>query len=143
LGFARTFPGGPTWDVGVTNVDYGAYGDRHFALRYTEAYVGVAQRGLSARLHYSPNYLHGGVNTLYGELTGVMRPAENWRLTAHGGVFHRLDGPGPDGHRSRYDLRLAATREFQNLELEVGWAIATPSRPRPQSRVLFGATVFF
>jgi uncharacterized protein (TIGR02001 family) len=143
VGFARTIAGGPTWDVGLNNVDYGVYGDRRFALRYTEAYVGVSQHGLSARLSYSPNYLQGGVNTLYGEVNGVMRPAEAWRLSAHGGVFHRLDAPGPDGHRTRYDLRLAATREFDNLELEVGWVIATPSRPRPQSQVLFGATVFF
>ena len=134
---------GPTWDVGLSNVDFALYGDRRFALRYSEVYAGVSQGGLSAHLHYSPNYLKAGENTLYGEVNGVTRPAENWRLSAHAGVFQRLDRPGPDGHHTRYDLRLAVTREFRNLELEVGWATATPSQIEPQSSVLMGATVFF
>ena len=115
-------------------------------LRYTEAYVGIVQGGFSGHIHYSPNYLRSGTDTLYAEVTGVMRPAENWRVSAHAGLFTRLNSVGPDGRRRRYDVRLSATREFRNMELNVGWSKASPrpaGTPQPRGGFTIGANVFF
>jgi uncharacterized protein (TIGR02001 family) len=147
VGFVVPTRRGPAIDMGLSNVDFDVYGYRRY-LRYTEAYVGVVQGGFSAHLHYSPNYLRSGTDTLYAEVTGVARPAENWRVSAHAGLFTRLDSVGPDGKRRRYDVRVSATREFRNMELNVGWSKATPrppgpSQPQPHGGFLVGATVFF
>jgi uncharacterized protein (TIGR02001 family) len=134
LGFAARGAGGTSWDVGFANVDMTLYLDRKYPLEYRQVYVGVAKDALSARLSYSPDYPREGVRSVYLDLNGAVRPAENWRLTGHLGAMSRLDGDRAiDGKPTRYDVRLGLARTFDHGELQLAWNAVTP-RPRPLTR---------
>lgn len=134
LGYAGRGAGGTSWDVGFANVDMTLYLDRKYPLEYRQVYVGVAKDALSARLSYSPDYPREGVKSLYLDLNGAVRPAENWRLTGHLGAMSRLGGDRAiDGKPQRYDVRLGLARTFDHAEIQLAWNAVTP-RPRPLSR---------
>jgi uncharacterized protein (TIGR02001 family) len=138
LGFAARGAGGTSWDVGFANVDMTLYLDRKYPLEYRQVYVGVAKDALSARLSYSPDYPREGVKSVYLDLNGAVRPAENWRLTGHLGAMSRLDGDRAiDGKPTRYDVRLGLARTFDHGELQLAWNAVTP-RPRPLTRRTHG-----
>ena len=134
LGFAGRGAGGTSWDVGFANVDMTLYLGRKYPLEYRQVYVGIAKDALSARLSYSPDYPREGVKSLYLDLNGAVRPAENWRLTGHLGAMSRLNGDRAiDGKPTRYDVRLGLARTFDHGELQLAWNAVTP-RPRPLTR---------
>ena len=132
---------------GVANVDLTLYRDKKYPLEYQQFYVGVARDNLSARLSYSPDFPRGGVSSVYLDLNGVVRPAEDWRLTGHFGALHRFGGRPSDGRRERYDVRLGVTRALGDLELQASWT-AVLHRPRPKTLrtrddFQFGVSYFF
>ncbi len=144
LGYAVRTADGAAWDVGVNNQDLTLYGGRPFRLKYSEVYVGVSKSDFSARLHYSPNW--PGTQTLYLDLNGAWRPAPDWRVAGHVGVFKPLQPPA-GAPPARYDARLDLIREFRRGEFSLGWSAATPAL-RPQTRrshggLVVGATAFF
>ncbi len=148
IGIAKHHADGLSWDVGASNTNVKIQVNQRYPVRYNEVYAGVARNDLSLRVSYSPNYLHSGVDTLYADLSGVYRPAENWRLVAHVGLLKRLDGPTAEVPvRHRYDLMLAAVRGFDHGELRLAWiaAYATPHpHPSPgRGGIVVGASVFF
>ena len=147
LGYAVRADNGLSWDVGVANIDVTLYRDRKYPLQYSQIYVGVARDSLSARLSLSPDFPRKGMSSAYLDLNGVVRPAEDWRVAGHVGVMRRLGGVSADGRRQRYDLRLAVTRSFDNLELQAAWT-GLVKRPEPRasrtrSGVQVGASYFF
>lgn len=145
LGYATPRRGGVSWDVGVNNQDLAYYTRKRYPLRYSEIYVGVVGGGLSARLHYSPNYLEPGYSALYAEVDGSLKPAENWRLFAHFGATVPIGDI--DGRRPRYDARAGVARQFGPLELQASVATTNPDPPRltPHHRtaLVVGANWFF
>jgi uncharacterized protein (TIGR02001 family) len=146
LGYAAGGRGGYGWDVGVDNQDFAPYGPQRFHLRYSEVYVGVSKGDLSARLYYSPNYLPSWGTTAYLDLNGVLRPADNWRLTGHVGALVPMGG-GNAPVRTRYDLRLGVARDFKSGELRANFTTAFPApqalKSRTRPAVVVGASVFF
>jgi len=149
LGFAgRRKDGGLSWDVGVNNVDMEAYSGRKYSLGYQQVYVGLSQDKVSAYVYFAPNYPRHGVDAAYIDLNGVLRPAENWRLSGHAGAQVRLGGSErEDGRRTRYDVTVAVAREFERCEINLAWVAVFP-RPTPQASasragVVVGATFFF
>jgi uncharacterized protein (TIGR02001 family) len=132
LGYAARAENGLSWDVGAANVDLNLYAGQKYPLRYSQIYLGVARDSLSARLSLSPNYPRKGVSSAYLDVNGVVRPAEDWRITGHVGAMRRLGGTPHDGERDRYDVRLGVTRTFDNFELQASWT-AVANRPKPHA----------
>jgi uncharacterized protein (TIGR02001 family) len=146
LGYASPRIKGVSWDVGVDNQDLAYYyGERRIPLRYAEAYVGVVGDFLSAHLHYSPNYLRQGYGSLYAEVDGTVKPADNWRLFAHLGTS--IPVGDTEGRRQRWDARAGVARQLGPFELQASVVAVTPSPPAltPQGRatLVVGASWFF
>jgi hypothetical protein len=148
LGFAARNGGGLGWDVGADNQDLTIRTAQPFRLRYSEAYFGVSTEDLSARISYSPNYLRPGLSIAYLEVNGAIHPSDDWRLSAHVGVFRPLAGSeGTTIRRTRYDARFDVVRIYRSVELDLAWVAATPSAlPEPRrshGALVAGATVSF
>lgn len=146
-GFATAHTTGPGFDFGVSNQDLAYFwNDHRVPTRYTEAYFGVIGSNLSAHVYYSPNYLRSGSSTIYTDISGSLKPAEDWRLFAHLGASSPV-GSGSGARRERYDLRAGVARQFRNLELEAAFVATSPDPPvqTPQGRtaVTLGANYFF
>jgi uncharacterized protein (TIGR02001 family) len=133
LGYAWRTARGPTFDVGVNNVDMG--GAAH-PTDYTQVYLGATQSNVSAHVYLAPNNPRHGESTAYLDLNGVMRPEEDWRLTGHLGALRRIGGEGTEGRRNRYDLQVGVAHDLGRLELELsGVAVLHPPRPQgPENR---------
>lgn len=146
VGYAARGRGGYDWDVGVNNQDFVPYGPQRFHLRYSEAYVGVSKDDLSAHLYYSPNYLPSWGTTAYLDLNGVVRPAADWRLSAHAGALVPTGG-GNAPVRTRYDVRIGVARDFRGGEVHANFTTAFPSPRALSSRtspaLVVGASLFF
>lgn len=144
-GYASPRLGRVSFDVGVNNQNLSQYAGRRYPLNYSEVYVGVAGSHLSAHLYYSPNYFRSGIQTLYADLEGSMKPAEHWRLFAHLGATVPVGEPR--SRRQRYDLRAGVARQFGPLELQAAVTATSPAPPplTPPERaaLVFGANWFF
>jgi len=113
LGYARSVDSGLSLDAGITQTQYYRYvaatgGDAH----YTDFYVGVLTPGLSSHLYLSPDDLHRGVTSLYGEIDGALRPIRGWRLSAHIGAIGYLAAPGGLVRKTHYDWRAGVARRL-------------------------------
>lgn len=117
-GYARRVGPELTADVGLTNANYTEAYAGGEAARDQEVYLGLSGHGVTGRVFYAPNYFGHGYSTVYGELSGVVRPRPNWRLTGHVGVLSRTGGAEDRGDRPRIDWRLAVAREIKALTLE-------------------------
>lgn len=147
-GFTHPLGGDLLLDAGASYQDYTLYFERRSKLRYAEFYLGVIWRDLSGHLYFKPNNPRDGVNSAYGDVNWSLRPARDWRISAHLGANERLNGTAErDGGRWRYDTRLGLTREFTHAELELAWTASAPERiPHPvQTRpgVAIGGRYFF
>jgi uncharacterized protein (TIGR02001 family) len=149
-GYARRIGSGPTLDVGITNARYTHYYSGSAGVDYTEFYAGIIIDHISSHIRYSPNYFGTGQATLYGDLDGVLRPKDKWRLNAHVGLLVQAGGQSlPHSARRRYDWRIGASRDIGRLSLQLGWAGSGPGRdyyagsPHGRSSFLFGATYIF
>ena len=135
VGYARRIGPQLSIDGGIVRTQFSHYaaGLSHGA-HYTDLYVGLAGHGLSARLHYSPDYYRRGASSLYGEIDGAMQPAENWRLSAHVGLLGYLDYPAVPAiysyaSRARYDWRLGAARQLGAFSLHADLSGGGPQPP--------------
>lgn len=148
VGYAHRGAEGPGIDVGVSRQDYRVYLERRYAVRYTQVYAGLIGDNLRAHVAWSPDYPRQGVDLIYADADGAMRPAEDWRLTAHVGVTSRLGGSYErDGPRHRVDLRAGVAREFPHSEVELSWVAVSekPRQHREQGRgsLVVSASLFF
>ncbi|HEU4962047.1 MAG TPA: TorF family putative porin [Sphingomonas sp.] len=118
VGYARRIGPQLSIDGGAVRTQFSHYAvGRNAGAHYTDFYVGIAGRGLSSHLHYSPDYYRHGASTLYGEIDGALAPAENWQLTGHVGLLGYLDYPASaPGYRAsrqlRYDWRAGIARQL-------------------------------
>jgi uncharacterized protein (TIGR02001 family) len=153
LGYATPKGLGPSWDVGVSHQTFtqyprAEYAGAQYTLRYTEAYVGVITDHISAHLYYSPSYLRPGASTVYADLSGAVRPAQQWRLFGHVGALTPLNQFGGQApRRERYDLRVGVARQFAGGELHLAWTTTSPGPPvqlsQNGSALVLGAAYFF
>jgi uncharacterized protein (TIGR02001 family) len=144
VGYARRISSRLTLDGGVVHSEYFERYGPNSTGRYTEAYVGLATRDLSARIGYSPDYFQHGAKTLYSELNGGLDTIASLRLNAHLGYLSCLDMP--DGRRcsGHYDWRLGVSRQIRKLELHAAVSGVQPGgRFRPDPALVFGASWVF
>lgn len=149
-GYAHQIGLGPTLDIGITNARYTHYYSGSAGVDYTEFYAGIITDRLSSHIRYSPDYFGTGQAMLYGDLDGVLRPWDKWRLNAHAGLLIQASGPTlPHSARRRYDWRIGVSREIGRFSVQLGWAGSGPGRdyyagsPHGPSSFLFGATYIF
>ena len=120
IGFARRLKSGLTVDAGLINANYTDYALASHARGYNEVYVGLLGSGLSSHIFFSPNYLGDGIRSVYGEVNGVVRPADHWRLNWHLGVQDLRGGqPGSRWSQTDADLRFSVTREFGATQAQI------------------------
>jgi uncharacterized protein (TIGR02001 family) len=138
IGFAKRLKSGLTVDAGVTNANYAHYAMGRHVPGYTEVYVGLLGSGLSSHIFFSPDYLGDGVRSLYGEVNGVLRPADHWRINWHVGA-QTLNGGHARFYRSQSyaDLRLALTREFGATQAQIAVSRGGPG-PRYSDERTYG-----
>lgn len=117
-------------DVGVAHNDFRAAFHGGFPYTYTEGYIGATGGPISTYLFVSPNYYRPGFWTIYGQIESSVAPAKNWTLTAHFGALNHLYTPEPHylRHKTLYDWRVGATREFGNFELHMNLSGGRPGR---------------
>lgn len=138
FGYARRLPSGLTIDAGITNANYTHYAIGRQATRYTEVYLGLLGRGLSSHIFYSPHYLYSGLHSIYGEVDGVLRPADHWRVNWHVGA-QRLRSDRYHYAHTYADWRLGLTREFGRTQAQI--AVSRGGRgPRPPAERDYGRT---
>lgn len=143
LGYAARTNAGPTLDFGVTNSSItdnlnppptyiGPKYTYKYDARYSEAYFGVIDHNVSARLYYSPNYLSRGLETVYADLSSAIRPADWWRLFGHVGVLTPIGGSAlRNGGREQFDARIGAAVTFGPGEVQLAWTGTTPEIDYP------------
>ena len=147
-GFARQL--GPTWsiDAGLLRSDYRPRYRGGPALHYTEAYVGLTVRRITARLSYSPHYFYKDTETLYGEVGAAVQPSPKWRLNAHVGALVYLRTPAYYYTKppTKYDWRLGASRQFGQFEVHAALSGGWPGKeyyggkPRDRTALTAGAS---
>ena len=103
---------------------------------------------MAAHLYYSPNYFTSGYSTLYAELSGAMRPADDWRLFGSIGALNYLSAPyGQGGLATRYDARVGVARQLGAFELKLEGTLVTPVPAflagQSPAAVVVGASYFF
>jgi uncharacterized protein (TIGR02001 family) len=129
VGYARRLTPEVSFDSGIMWSEYRDRFGAGGAADYTEVYLGLYARRLSAHVYYSPDYYYPGVRTLYSEVEGAVEVPEKVRLSAHLGFLNYVaiprGYPRPD---NEYDWRLAAARQFGALDLR---AALTGGGPGP------------
>lgn len=126
-GYAWRLPGGRVLDLGLTRREFRTAATVPRGSGYTEAYLGIGGRSLSARLHYSPDYLWRDTSTLYATLDGVVRPAPGWRLLAHGGAMQFLGGlPRYGADRTQFDYSLGVAKRFGRVDAQLAASGGAP-----------------
>jgi len=144
VGYARRISSRLTVDGGVVHSEYFERYGSNGTGRYTEAYLGLASRDLSARVGYSPDYFRHGAKTLYSEVNGGLDTIASLRLNAHLGYLSCLDMPDDRRCSGHYDWRLGVSRQIQRLELRAAVSGVQPGgRFRPDPALVFGASWTF
>ncbi len=150
IGYATRLNSKLSIDLGILRSQYtpSYTGDR--AAHYTELYLGLTRRNVSTRVYFSPDYFHGGISTLYGEIEGAVEPAKDWHLTAHLGGLLYLSRPAPYANRrDQYDWRLGVSRQLGAFELHLNLSSGGPGQdyyggePRSRTALAIGATRSF
>lgn len=129
IGYARRLSPTVSIDGGVHRSAYkiGYYGEWE---RYTEGYVGLTVRQVTARIFYSPHYFREGVATVYGEIDAALQPSPKWRLSAHAGAltYVRLPAYYYGNRKRQLDWRLAASRQFGRFEVHAALSGGGPGK---------------
>jgi uncharacterized protein (TIGR02001 family) len=87
-GYAQRLQRGWSVDAGAA---YSGF-SRHTEYQYTELHAGISAEAVSARLYFSPNYFGQSIHTLYAELNGSYRLADQFRLIGHAGLLQAFAG---------------------------------------------------
>jgi uncharacterized protein (TIGR02001 family) len=121
-GYAASLESGLTLDVGVTRSSYSHYSSRGPGKSYTEGYVGVAGKFVSARVSVSPDYLTSDTWTVYGELNGHVPVASKLRLIGHVGLLVPFRSYHDDQNYHReFDWRLGIAKDIGRATLSAAW----------------------
>jgi uncharacterized protein (TIGR02001 family) len=149
-GYARRLAWGGSLDLGLAHTDVVEYYRVHDRVRYSELYVGLAGRSVSAHLYYSPDYLGGRVQTLYASLDGSWTPAPAWRVFGHAGVLAPVRRePGSNLRGAQFDVRAGAARQAGPVEVQLSLVTLGPDADYPamhaqqRTTLVLGATYPF
>jgi uncharacterized protein (TIGR02001 family) len=130
-GFAHRMGPQLSLDLGILNTHYTRYWSNGRSAGYTEAYVGLTGKRLSARLHVSPDYLGAGWRTIYGGLDYLLVSDGRWDVGVHVGTLLWIAGGRPAGaHFAHYDWQIGAGRRIGRVQLRAAWAAGGPQADR-------------
>jgi uncharacterized protein (TIGR02001 family) len=118
-GYARRLERGLSAEVGATYAAFTGPG----TYNYAEAYAGIAEEGLSARVYYALRYFGRDSGAWYAEINVAQPLADGLRLTAHVGLLANLGGDrayGPADGRV-LDGRVGMAIDLAAFELQVSW----------------------
>jgi len=126
-GYAKRLSSGITIDARVIRSVYSEYSDRAAARSYSEAYVGLSGKFLTARIYASPDYLKNG--TVYGELNARAEIAPKLSLSGHAGLLVPLGGSEHGySYRREFDWRIGVARQFGPMTLQAAWTGVRPGQ---------------
>jgi uncharacterized protein (TIGR02001 family) len=128
LGYAARLSPDLSLDTGISRTEYGSYVFGR-EVHYTEVYVGLALRNVTARVRYSPDYYRSDWETLYVELDGGLEVAPDWFVSAHAGQLTYLGHISPYLARHSYDWRLGGSRKLGKYGLHVELSGRVARRP--------------
>lgn len=135
-GFAKRLNAGLTLDIGATHSSYSHYSSRGTSSSYSEAYIGLGAKFLSARLSISPDYLQSHSWSAYGELNGSVAIASKLRLNGHIGLVVPFTSYGYDqSHHREVDWRIGAAKDVGRLTLSAAWTGVARGAGMAQHRV--------
>jgi len=149
IGYAARIGSRTTIDAGVMRAEYSSSGSARRPFHYTEAYVGLATRGIATRVSYSPDYFYAGRSTLYFEVEAVAHPAPNWSLSGHVGGLAYLGKTPLYSSSTNYDWRLGVARRLGAFDLHLSLTGGGPGRDyyrsgyRSKTAVVAGASFAF
>lgn len=124
-GYARRWQPGLSWECGIADTHF-----RHATgYDYTEGFIGLSSRRLSARLYYAPSYFGELKHTLYTELNGAYPLAEHLQLSAHAGHLHALSGTLTTAPSSRNDLRIGLNLDSGDWTVQLAWIAVQQRAP--------------
>lgn len=130
IGYVRRLNSTLSIDGGVTRTQYRPSYAGGRSQHYTEIYLGITADPITARIYFSPDYYRPDIQTVYGEIEGVIRPGKNWRLTAHVGGLTYL--AAPTGYffsaKAHYDWRLGLSRQFGNFDVHAALSGGGPGQ---------------
>ena len=122
LGYARRLSPGLSWEAGIVDTRVRSNVYQRFSGGYTEAYVGLNAERASVRVFYTPSFFVRGLDTVYVDVNGSLRPLPRLRLFGHAGLLVPLSGPGEAiVPRARYDVRAGVAIERGRGEVQLAW----------------------
>lgn len=121
-GYAKRLNDGLALDLGVTHASYSHYSSSAGGKSYSEGYIGLGGKVLSARLSISPDYLQSHRWSAYGEVNGSLAIASKLRLNAHIGLIAPLGSDGYDqSYHREVDWRIGAAKDIGRMTLTAAW----------------------
>lgn len=117
IGYAARVTRALSIETGVQRTAYARRSGGPLGLAYTELYVGLTFRAITARVYYSPDYLRAGRRTLYAEIDGSIRLLPKLNINAHLGTLSDLGTPPPFVARTRIDWRVTVSRPLGSFEV--------------------------
>lgn len=139
IGYAQRIGPEVSIDAGVVRTQFARYAIAPIAdSHYDDLYVGLSRQSVSARLHYSPDYYHSGVHTVYGELDGSLKHGATWRLTGHVGLLGYVAQPMLPyylyiARAVRYDWQAGLVKQIGRVSMHANLSGGGP-QPPPQAR---------
>lgn len=118
-GYAQRMDAGWHWEAGASRYAY----PQAAAMHFNEVYAGVGKDELSARVHYSPDYLGLRTRTLYAELNGGTELVPGLTGFWHLGYLGSI-GAAPGSTLGRYDVRLGLSAGVSNWRAELSFDLA-------------------
>jgi len=118
-GYARRLERGLSAEVGATYAAFTGPG----TYDYAEAYAGIAEEGLSARIYYASRYFGRDSGAWYAELNVAQPLADRVRLTTHVGLLANSGGDTTYGPTDRrvLDGRVGIAIELEAFTVQVSW----------------------
>jgi uncharacterized protein (TIGR02001 family) len=131
-GYAQRLPSGMAWEAGVTSYTF----SHTPGWNYREVFVGLAGETLSARLHYSPDYMGMGERSLYAEVNGGWTLAPRLQAFWHAGSYHSFD----NAQFSRHEARIGLATGYQGWQAQVSLDL-TRVRGSSSSTDIYGVSM--
>jgi uncharacterized protein (TIGR02001 family) len=126
-GIVRRISPSAAIDLGIIHSGYTEYSGIAGGRSYTEAYVGVTGRNLSARIFLSPGYFRRKEPTFYAEVNGNLDLSREWALLVHAGRLTYLHDRPHYGADTITDWRVGLRRHIGRFSLDASWIGHTES----------------
>jgi uncharacterized protein (TIGR02001 family) len=128
-GVARRVHPELSWELGAGCY---AYLGANLDWNYCEAFLGVAWREVTTRVHYTPDYLNRGARTTSVEVNARHALNERIAVVGHVGFWHSEGGGRLATPSSRLDVRVGVTFDLGVVNLEIsGVATNIPNAECP------------